>query len=211
VIGVFLVAASARARRELELMFNGSDIEVVGSAADLETASEELPDRDADIVLINVDGTAREELLDSIEDTQLARETPNVVLIERRSADFVRRAARAGVRGILTSGIDALSLIRALKAVASGFLVVSPEESAAIQTASRTHREAEETPELLTSREKEVLQKLAAGLANKEIAMRLDISEHTVKFHVASILAKLGASSRTEAVSIGMRNGLILL
>jgi len=52
---------------------------------------------------------------------------------------------------------------------------------------------------------------LAAGLSNKEIAARLKISEHTAKFHVAAILGKLGASSRTEAVSVGMRRGLILL
>jgi two-component system, NarL family, response regulator YdfI len=210
VIGVFLVAASARTRRELEFMFNGSDVAVVGSATDMETASEELSDRDVDIVLVNIDTASREELIDSIEDTQLARETPIVFLMEQGSADLVRRVAKAGVKGILTSEIDAQSLIRALKAVASGFLVVSPEESALIQTTVGTRSEAEEALEPLTTREKEVLQKMADGLANKEIAVRLNISEHTVKFHVASIMGKLGASSRTEAVSIGMRNGLIL-
>jgi DNA-binding NarL/FixJ family response regulator len=65
--------------------------------------------------------------------------------------------------------------------------------------------------EPLTPREKEVLQMLASGLANKEIASRLAISEHTVKFHVASILGKFGAGSRTEAVAIGIRSGLVLL
>ncbi len=68
-----------------------------------------------------------------------------------------------------------------------------------------------ELPEPLTPREREVLQMISAGLGNKEIAGRLSISEHTVKFHVASILGKLGASSRTEAVSIGIRHGLVLL
>jgi two-component system, NarL family, response regulator YdfI len=68
-----------------------------------------------------------------------------------------------------------------------------------------------ELAEPLTRREREVLQMLAAGLANKEIATRLNISDHTVKFHVASILGKLGATTRTEAVTDGIRRGLVLL
>ena len=70
---------------------------------------------------------------------------------------------------------------------------------------------AEELLEPLTPREQEVLRLLALGLANKEIASRMNISEHTVKFHVAAILGKLGAASRTEAVAIGIRHGLVLL
>jgi NarL family two-component system response regulator YdfI len=68
-----------------------------------------------------------------------------------------------------------------------------------------------EAIEPLTARERDVLQMLSQGLGNKEIAARLKISEHTVKFHVASILGKLGASTRTEAVSVALRRGLILL
>jgi DNA-binding NarL/FixJ family response regulator len=68
-----------------------------------------------------------------------------------------------------------------------------------------------ELAEPLTRREREVIQMLASGLGNKEIAARLNISDHTVKFHVASILGKLGAASRTEAVSLGIRRGLVLL
>jgi DNA-binding CsgD family transcriptional regulator len=65
--------------------------------------------------------------------------------------------------------------------------------------------------EPLTAREAEVLGLLSQGLPNKQIALRLQISEHTVKFHIAAIFAKLGAASRTEAVSIGARQGLITL
>jgi len=68
-----------------------------------------------------------------------------------------------------------------------------------------------ELPEPLTRREREVLQMLAAGLANKGIAARLNISDHTAKFHVAAILGKLGAATRTEAVALGIRRGLVLL
>ncbi len=68
-----------------------------------------------------------------------------------------------------------------------------------------------EVVEELTPREIEVLRMMAEGLGNKEIAVRLGISDHTVKFHISSILAKVGASSRTEAVTIGIRMGLVLL
>jgi DNA-binding NarL/FixJ family response regulator len=78
----------------------------------------------------------------------------------------------------------------------------------AIQPASQA---LAELPEPLTRREREVLQMLAAGLANKEIAARLNISDHTAKFHVAAILGKLGAATRTEAVALGIRRGLVLL
>ena len=67
------------------------------------------------------------------------------------------------------------------------------------------------SPEELTEREQQVLTMLAEGLSNKEISSRLNISTHTVKFHISSILGKLGAASRTEAVSIGIRSGRIAI
>jgi two-component system, NarL family, response regulator YdfI len=66
-------------------------------------------------------------------------------------------------------------------------------------------------PLLLTPREIEVLRLVAVGLGNKEIASRLEISEHTVKFHLASLMGKLGAATRTEAVTLGIRHGLIMV
>jgi DNA-binding CsgD family transcriptional regulator len=65
--------------------------------------------------------------------------------------------------------------------------------------------------EQLTSREREVLDLMSAGLSNRQIAMQLGISEHTAKFHISSVLGKLGASSRTQAVTRGIRTGLIAL
>jgi len=83
-----------------------------------------------------------------------------------------------------------------------GTLLPTPASSAA---------EIAPLAEPLTKREREVLQMLGSGLGNKEIAARLAISDHTAKFHVASILGKLGASTRAEAVAIGIRRGLLLL
>jgi NarL family two-component system response regulator YdfI len=103
-------------------------------------------------------------------------------------------------------------LVAAHEAVAAGLIVLHPAEADAMSPAAETaSRPLADLAEPLTSRESEVLQMLASGVANKEIAARLTISEHTVKFHVASILGKLGAGSRTEAVSIGIRRGLVLL
>jgi DNA-binding NarL/FixJ family response regulator len=108
-------------------------------------------------------------------------------------------------------------LVAALQAAASGLLVLHPAQAAAQVTTNgfasspARSRELDELAEPLTPRESEVLQMLASGLGNKEIASKLAISEHTVKFHVASILGKLGAGTRTEAVSIGIRRGLVLL
>jgi DNA-binding NarL/FixJ family response regulator len=119
---------------------------------------------------------------------------------------------RAGVRAVLPREISAEQLQAALRAVAAGLIVAHPAEvGALLPTPASTMNEVTPLAEPLTKREREVLQMLASGLANKEIAARLAISDHTAKFHVASILGKLGASTRTEAVAIGIRHGLVLL
>src|SRR5260370_206371 len=100
----------------------------------------------------------------------------------------------------------------AVEGAAAGLVVVHPSGvNVLVPAPAALTSPARELPEPLTPREREVLQMISAGLGNKEIAGRLSISEHTVKFHVASILGKLGASTRTEAVSIGIRHALVLL
>lgn len=210
-IGILLVAASTRTRRELELRLERSEVEVVGSVADVETAAEELLEKDPDVLLVSVENDSRDELLETLEEMHLTREVSVVLLVQGTSPNFVQRSVRAGVRGILPAEIEENALQSALQVIARGLIVLSPEEVGSLQPVMETSTETAEAIEGLTPREKEVLQKMASGLGNKEVAARLRISEHTVKFHVASILGKLGASSRTEAVSIGMRRGLILL
>ena len=115
----------------------------------------------------------------------------------------------SGARAILSRDIDATSLSAAVTAVSRGMLVLSPELASAI---SRTRGQLPPKPvEQLTPRELQVLRLLAEGLPNKAIADQLDISHHTVKFHVNSILSKLDARSRTEAVVSATRHGLILV
>ena len=144
--------------------------------------------------------------------SELASEATIVVLSDRSEPRWFAEMLRAGIRAVLPSDISPEQLVAALEAAAAGLIVMHPAEVAACFRRPSRHRvHSPELAEPLTPRESEVLQMLASGLANKEIAARLSISEHTVKFHVASILGKLGAGSRTEAVSIGIRRGLVLL
>ena len=115
----------------------------------------------------------------------------------------------AGALGLLFRNADAASLVAALRAVDSGITALDPQLAAAIVTARVTPLPP--TAGGLTPREVEVLTLVAEGLPNKSIALRLGISDHTVKFHVNSILSKLNAQSRTEAVMQATRLGLIPL
>jgi two-component system, NarL family, response regulator YdfI len=208
---VLIVAAALRSRRELTaLLDDAPDVEVVGTASSLEGAAEDW--EELDVLLIRDSGESTDELFDSLEDNSLARQTPVLLLLEQATQNKVNRAIQLGIRGILPVDAAPAQFISAVSAVANGLMVLQPGEPAlaAASTQSR-NGETGEMFEPLTPREKEVLQMLAGGLGNKQIAARLKISEHTAKFHVASILGKLGASSRTEAVSLGLRRGLILL
>jgi DNA-binding NarL/FixJ family response regulator len=131
-------------------------------------------------------------------------EAGSIVLVDdARAAD---QALLGGARGVLPRGVDGAALAAAVVAVSRGLLAIDPA-----LTPVRAPRPPSRDAEELTPREDEVLQHLAAGLSNKEIAAHLSISEHTVKFHVNAVLAKLGAESRTEAVVRGVRLGLVIL
>jgi DNA-binding NarL/FixJ family response regulator len=138
-------------------------------------------------------------------------DVPPVILIAAEpAADLVRAALRAGARGVLSQDCTPAELHAALQAAAAGLTTLRPADAEAL-TNWKAPLRALPANHILSAREMEVLRFLADGLANKEIAFRLGISEHTVKFHVNSILTRLDAASRAEAVAIGIRRGLILL
>lgn len=214
-IRVFIVAASSLARAGLESLLAArdvKDVKVVGSSATLEALSDQLSDAAPDVVLIDSSGESFESLMESIAASGLASDVNVVILGDGMTPATSEDALRAGIRAALPGEISPQQLAAALQAVASGLVVLHPALANG-RTPARpvTPPALDELAEALTAREREVLQMLAAGLSNKEIAARLNISDHTAKFHVASILGKLGAASRTEAVSLGIRRGLVLL
>jgi DNA-binding NarL/FixJ family response regulator len=130
---------------------------------------------------------------------------PVILLMDPSSSHVANSALRSGIRGAISSDATPQELESAVNAVNAGLVVTAAE------FLRELHPFAEQLLEPLSARELEVLDQLAEGLSNKLIAHRLNISEHTVKTHVASIFAKLGASSRTEAVSQAIRRGLVML
>jgi two-component system, NarL family, response regulator YdfI len=136
-----------------------------------------------------------------------------VVLIDIPDRERLLQILSFGARGILPRAATAQEIVAAIAAVAAGLLVFAPDflESWLDIASFRVSSYPSEPVEALTQRELEVLQMLAQGLGNKAIATGLGISEHTVKFHISSIFTKLNVSSRTEAVTQGLRQGLILL
>src|SRR6185295_15755055 len=120
-------------------------------------------------------------------------------------ARWISRLLRSGVHAILSRTSDPDDVLSAIYASYDGLVLLSTataESLAAVYGDQPLEVEAELSEEI-TSRETDVLRMLAQGLVNKDIAARLGISEHTVKFHISSILDKLGASTRTEAVTVG--------
>ena len=211
-IRVFIVAASPLARAGLENLLAAREVVVVGSNGTIDALSEMLADAAPDVVLIDSSGEPFEPMLESIVASGLASDVSVVILGDGMTPGTSGDALRAGIRAALPGDISPDQLAAALEAVASGLLVLHPSHAReSLPASSAPSRALDELAESLTRRELEVLQMLAAGLSNKEIAARLNISDHTVKFHVGSILGKLGAASRTEAVSLGIRRGLVLL
>jgi two-component system, NarL family, response regulator YdfI len=210
---VVIVASSPVVRAGLQKLLSGPQMDIVGSIANLDLLPDQLVDGEPEVIVVEASGESHAQLLESISASELTQDFAVIVLSQSTPPHWPAEALKAGVRAVLPAELPRTQLRAAVEAAAAGFVVLPPAELATVLPASVTASEAsgDDLIEPLTRREREVLQMLAAGLANKEISSRLSISEHTVKFHVASILGKLGASTRTEAVSIGIRRGLVLL
>ena len=211
-IRVFIVAPSAVSRAGLRSMLAEAGFEAIGSVHDLAALDEALLDAEPDILLVDGMHDALEAERGGMAIADITAQAPVVLLADQPDQARVAQAFRNGVRAVLPREISTPQLQAALQAVAAGLIIMHPAEVGTLLT-SHASSAAEIPPlaEPLTKRESEVLQMLGSGLGNKEIAARLAISDHTAKFHVASILGKLGASTRAEAVAIGIRRGLLLL
>ena len=179
------------------------DMEVVGEAADGVQVVELFRKLNPDLVLMDL----RMPVKDGIAATrEIKMSNPNarVLMLTTYDGDTdIHRAIQAGAQGYVLKNSTGDKLIPALRAVAAGEKWIPKE--VATRLASRKMFEE------LTPRELEVLQQMARGLANKEIADVLGISEHTVKDHLKSIMGKLRVADRTEAVTVALQRGIIQL
>jgi two-component system, NarL family, response regulator YdfI len=199
VIRLLIAAPSAVVRAGLEaLAASNPAIELTGSFPDLSSVEALRPDVILAALPLEEIGPPADGL------------APPIVLLPGESPPaWTRDMLRLGVRALLSSNASATEVLAAVEAAASGLAVLDPSTLDSLLPAASTLVSAD-TP-VLTPRELEVLRMMAEGAANKTIAWKLTISEHTAKFHVASILGKLNAASRAEAVAIGIRKGLILI
>lgn len=209
---VLIVAGSAFERAGLEALLSvdadvGPATSVAASPAEVAEAIER---EQPDVVLVALDGDD-DELLTAV---TAGAHPALVVLADEPDPSWAAEALRAGARAVLPRDAEPAEIVAAVGAAAAGLVVLHPDVAGSLLPAARapTPRARQGgAGQALTPREVEVLRMLAEGLGNKEIAARLQISEHTVKFHVTSIFTKLDASSRTEAVTLGVRRGLIML
>ena len=211
-IRAFLVASSPLGRSLWNSRLKAYGVAIVGIATSLDAVGPQLWDTHPRVLLVDIDAEEIDSVLNALEEMDLPSDLPTVILSKEPTREELARALRIGARAVLARESAAEQVAAAIAAAAQGLVAILPNEIGALsQVASTAPAVMSEPSEALTPREREVLQMLAAGLANKEIAARLNISEHTAKFHVAAILGKLGAATRTEAVTIGIRSGLVLL
>jgi len=226
-ITIYIVAASPVARAGLEAVLRTDEkLIVAGGAAEIPHATLNFSaGQTVDVLLINIERQKEfDDLSEFLGDDGVDEDSSSPFVVALLSTDFQnsRRAIellQSGARGILPNDAAAEEIVAGVNAAANDLIVVPPpilETLLSLSSAGDFSTGAETALptglfESLTGREREVLELLAEGESNKAIARHLDISEHTVKFHVASIFGKLGAGTRTEAVTIALRRGLILL
>ena len=204
-IRIAAATASAVRRAGLESIIRSQpEFRLTGSFGALSNLRSLARRSDLDVIVIDSD-SIRDLLVEPIADAAI------VLLTGVGDARSISRLLRNGVRAILSRESDPDEVLSAIYAAYDGLVLLSVPnaESLAAIYGDQPLEVGAAVSEEITCRETEVLRMLAEGRVNKDIAERLGISEHTVKFHISSILEKLGASTRTEAVTLGIRRGLI--
>jgi two-component system, NarL family, response regulator YdfI len=204
-IKIAVVATSAVRRAGLEsIVRSHAEFQLAGSFGAMTGLPSIAGSNDLDVIVIDSD-SIHGLLLKPTSDAAI------VLLTEVSHARSISRLLRSGVHAILSRESDPDDILSAIYAAYDGLVLLNTvtAQSLAAVYGDRPLEVDDEFSEEITIRETDVLRMLAEGLVNKDIAARLGISEHTVKFHISSILDKLGASTRTEAVTLGIRRGLI--
>lgn len=212
-IKIIIVDGQAVSRAGLRrLLESYQDLTVVGEASDSVQAVSETAELLPQVVLIDAQLPGEQSLEALRQIHQLSGEIRVLLLASQENEALLYEALRAGANGYITKESAPDELAQSVRAAARGEVLVQPQLAARLLTrfGERERNARSGTPqESLTAREQEVLQLLARGLRNKEIAARLFVSERTVNFHLANIYAKLRVSGRTEALSKALEQGLL--
>jgi DNA-binding NarL/FixJ family response regulator len=185
------------------------DFEVVGEAADGAQAVAQVKALAPDVMLLDL-GMPEMDGVQVLKQLRAEGAATRVIVFTAFDTDErILDAVQAGAQGYLLKGAPRDELFNAVRVVQAGGSLLQPIVASRLLRRVSEGRAAQDAAELLTGRELEVLRLLAQGQQNKEIAAQLVISERTVKFHVSSILGKLGAGNRTEAVRVAAQQGLI--
>ena len=206
-LSILVIAASSARRAQLADKVRKASKAIIATASGISTQG--ISEAEADIGLVDIDSPEVASTVLQVMQN-LPGGTGSVVLADSPDSRWVARALSAGVNAILSREITEDELRLAILAAEAGLILLHP--TSALGLAPQTLNQLPDLPDVvepLTAREHEVLRLMSEGLGNKGIAGRLNISEHTVKFHISSILGKLGVNSRTEAVSLGIRRGII--
>lgn len=186
-------------------------IQVIGEAASPEAI--EIEQRDVDVTIWSPSSTLYQDAPPLELGKIVTNETAGLLLIHddpTLAAPLARQKTHGW--GLLAPEASKEEIISAVNAIHEGLMVTNPLWVEQLSSANPPGSvESNDMVEPLTTRELEILQLLAQGLTNKQIALKLGISSHTVKFHVSSIFGKLGTNNRTETVKLGLQKGLILL
>jgi DNA-binding NarL/FixJ family response regulator len=205
---VFILAPTPMMQAGLHALLASHDMQIVGTSALPGALSEVATDID---VVVVADELLLEELVPTLANTPMVA----LVVLTNNEERILPRLRALDVRGWGMVPLDASAsqLQAAVQAVAQEFVILPKGHLQRLyeNRALTEVRNNEGLDETLTAREREVLELVGQGLSNKLIARQLQISDHTVKFHVSSISNKLGAASRTDAVRRGLRHGLITL
>jgi NarL family two-component system response regulator YdfI len=212
VIRVLIGARSEVARAGLASLLTADPMFQVVGTFSIDDALTRVEDLQPEIVLLDLDSPSDESLSAAIQSGG-ALVNSSVMILTEDPESLAVDVLGSGLRAILPRYATPEEIIAAIQAAATGLVALHPEVFDSMLSRIRPGQQSELDPsgQILTPREIEVLRMIAEGLGNKEIASKLSISDHTVKFHISSIFAKLGASNRAEAVTLGIRHGLIMV
>lgn len=204
-ISVLIVDDHPVVRQGLRVLLEVQDgLSVVGEAGDADGALALAAEHHPDVILLDLKLPGRDGIavLGELNASESAARV--LVLTSATEPAAASLAVRSGASGVLYKDVDPDALVRAIRSVHDGQLVLAPEAAESLVRGASAGTPG--SVESLTSREREVLAELAKGRSNREIARALNVAEKTVKAHVSAVLAKLGVQDRTQAALLAVRN-----